>query len=117
MAGKTVSQLFDEVDSNSFTVELISPIDEISVLPEVEVTNPYEFDFSRLVPGQVVMDIDRFVEVASQLIEWAQRKEGIDENKFVKLTCEYGEANFEFWKSGQEVITWKIVSREPALMN
>lgn len=123
MAGRTVTQLTEEIDrsllseSHSFSVELQDQNGDIQHLDAVEVTNPYEFDYSRLVPGQTVMDIDRFIEVIRDLVNWAQNREGIEENKRVKVISEYPEASVDMLTEGKEVITWKIICREPAMMD
>ena len=120
---KTVSQIFEEIkesllaEDSLYTVSLIDPngITHKGTEP-IEIKNPFDFDYSRMVPNSRPMDLDRFIEVAEELIDWAQDSEGVIESEKVQILGEYPHNDFSQFKSG-EVITWRLISREPAKMS
>ena len=82
----------------------------------VEICNPFDIDVSRFVPNERVMDLPRFIEVAQQLLADAQEREGTVSGKRISLLAEYLTEDFARELDG-EVITWRLISREPAKMN
>lgn len=124
MSGTTTSQLFEKVEDsllsedNLFSVVVIdSQGGEHFGETATPVNNPFEFDYSRFIPNERPMDLDRFIEVAGEVIQYAQVREGITgEREQVELISEYPGEDFSRYKNG-EVITWRLVSREPARMN
>jgi hypothetical protein len=124
MSLKTTSQLFEEVeesltsDDNMFSVVVVDAHGGEHWSEEAtEIDNPFAFDTSRFIPNAQPMDLDRFIEVAGEIIQYAQIREGItDESKQVKLVAEYPHDDFSRYPNG-EVITWRVISRGPSNMN
>lgn len=80
-----------------------------------KINNPFMFDFGRFLPNNQLMDIDRFYQVASELIADAQEREGIIEKERVILVEDYPAERFD--RFGEEVIATKLISRKPASMS
>jgi hypothetical protein len=124
MSSRTTSQLFEEVeesllsDDNLFSVTIVDSNGvEHTMEQPVAVDNPFAFDFSRFVPNAQPMDLDRFLEVARDVIQYAQVREGItDEDQQVKLIGEYPGEDFSRYLNG-EVISWRLISRTPSNMD
>ncbi len=81
----------------------------------IALKNPYSFDPSPFMPNTTPMSLPRFFEIASDLIQNAQERSGIKEEKIVKLVEEYPPESFESY--GDEVISFRVLRREPALMS
>jgi hypothetical protein len=81
----------------------------------VEIPNPYGLDLSRFLPKQAITDLPRFFNLTSQLIDFRQELDGINENSRVKLVEDFNPEEFHLF--GNEVITYKIISRQPGQMN
>ena len=77
--------------------------------------NPYAFDVSRFLPNTTAMSLPGFFDLTSSIIDKSQSNDGIEDNNKVKLTEEYPPE--EFHNFGQEVIVYRVISREPARMN
>lgn len=78
------------------------------------INNPYNVNIGRLFSEtERPMDLDRFFDVSSKLIQDSQEREG--SNKFVKLVEEYPPESMSEY--GDEVITFKVVERKPGMMN
>ena len=80
-----------------------------------KIKNPFGFDPRRHLPNCEVMDLDRFVEVAAELIEDAQDREGTVSGEWVKLVEDCPAERFD--RFGEEVVAWKLISRKPASMS
>jgi len=80
-----------------------------------ELTNPYVFDTDQFLPNLEPMSLEKFFKIASQLIKDAQERAGIIEEKIVTLSEEYPPEPFESF--GDEIIAYRVLKREPALMN
>lgn len=100
---------------DNVVIEIINDdnIQSASFKSQVEDFNPYEFDPSRYLPNAYALTLDRFVEVANSLIKDAEEREG--KTNLITLTEEYPPEPFDSF--GDEVITWKVVSREPGKMD
>ena len=115
------SQLVEEVNSDLLDDELIKVVvyesDKVIYQNEIatKLINPYEFDASRFLPNIKTMSLDRFFSIASGLISKAQERAGVKEEKRVILTEEYPPDPFESY--GDEVVAYRVLKREPALMN
>ena len=122
------SQLVEEVNPNLLPSGEISTVEEnIKVVIyenekaiytnqiATKLINPYEFDATRFLPNVRAMSLKRFFNIASELIYNAQDREGIKEDKKVILTEEYPPQPFESF--GDEVVAYRVLKREPALMN
>lgn len=81
----------------------------------LKLINPYEFDATRFLPNTTPMSLPVFFDVASKLITNAQERAGIEEDKRVRLIEEYPPEPFSDY--GDEVIAYRVLKREPALMN
>jgi len=123
MSVKSTTQIFESVresllsKDNEFSVTLIDPTGQEHHQDAVTVDNPFEIDTKRFIPNAQPMDLDRFIEVAEEVISYAQTRENVPEDKIVELISEYPRDDFSRYRGGEEVITWRLVSREPARMN
>jgi hypothetical protein len=95
------------VDENEQLIEALSS--------KVNLTNPYEIDLKQFLPNTTPLTLNEFFATASNLINDSQKRSGIIENKIVKLVEEYPPETMDTY--GDEVITFKVVSRKPAMMN
>jgi hypothetical protein len=82
---------------------------------QVAVDNPFEFDLSRFMPNEKIMDLPRFLEIASDLIDALQEAEGKAESDRVKLVADFHPERFHEFDG--TVITYKVLNRRPAKMN
>jgi len=80
-----------------------------------KISNPFNFDPRRFLPNCEIMDLDRFVTIASELIADAQDREGTVEEEQVTLVEDYPAE--EFSRFGEEVVAWKLIERAPANMS
>jgi len=95
------------IDENENLIESLSS--------QVKLTNPYEIDLNHFLPNTIPLTLNEFFATASNLILDAQKRSGIIESKIVKLVEEYPPETMDTY--GDEVITFKVVSRKPAMMN
>lgn len=118
---KEFSKLFDKLDNHIFEKSdytiIVMNEDQISYKEEisVKIDNPYEFDISRFLPNTEVMTLDRFYNLAAELIDHAQEKSGLGELDRIILTEEYPPERFD--KTNNEIICFRLLKREPANMN
>lgn len=123
MSSKVTTQLFEKIEAsllsedNLFSVTIIDPNGNEHLSGTTEIVNPFEFDTSRFIPNERPMDLDRFLEVADEVIQYAQLREEIPEDLRIELIGEYPKDDFARYRGGAEVISWRLVSREPARMN
>lgn len=123
MSNRSTTQLFEEIqesllrDDNLFSVNIVDPNGNEYLASTTNLDNPFEFDSSRFIPNEQPMDLDRFIEVANDVINYAQERENVPEDLRVELIGEYPRDDFSKYRGGAEVITWRLVSREPAKMN
>ena len=80
-----------------------------------KINNPFNFDVRRFLPNDKLMDLDRFIQVAAELIEDAQDREGTVSDQQVSLIEDYPAERVD--RIGDEIIAWKLISRKPASMN
>lgn len=99
----SIARLMEGAKSGNFSEE------------ETEIDSPYTFTSGHYLPNTEIMTPDVFVEITSQLIEDAQKREGIEENKRVSLVEEYPADRFDSF--GTEVIAYKLIKRSPANMS
>lgn len=81
----------------------------------VSLKNPYSVDPTDYLIGDNAMSLPKFFKIASKLIEDAQDRAGVIASKRIKLVEENPPKTLEHCAS--EVITYKVLKREPALMN
>ena len=81
----------------------------------VKITNPYSVDPAEYLIGENPISLPKFFKTAAKLIEDAQERAGVIEEKRVRLVEENPPKTLE--DCSTEVITYKVVKREPALMN
>lgn len=82
----------------------------------VKLESPWEFDGSKFIPNQTVMSLDRFFEIASNIISDAQDRESIaDAQEKVRLIEAYPPEDFSNFDN--EVVCFRVLRREPAKMN
>lgn len=119
----TTSRIVEEVNSallEESGFSTVVPLDYGSGDPNrnetpTAIINPFNFDVRRFLPNAQLMDLDRFIEVAAELIEDAQDREGTVSSQQVTLIEDYPAEGFD--RLGDEVIAWKLVSRKPAAMS
>lgn len=117
-----VSHLFEQVESqllsddNKYTVVLIDQ-GEVKYTQEIEteLNSIFNFDPTPFLPNAQVMNLERFIDIAGQVIKDAQEREGIVETEQVQLVQEYPRE--ELAEMGDEVITFKVLKRIPANMD
>lgn len=83
---------------------------------QVKLNNPFDFDLSHFLPNEVPMDLPRFFDIAAQVIDNIQDREGVVEDQRVHLVEDFQAENFSDFVSG-EVVAFKIIKREPANMD
>jgi len=81
----------------------------------VQLNDPFNFDSRRVAPTMTPMDLPRFIQVASDVIKDAQNREGVVASQQITLVADYPAE--EMQRLGNEVISWKVISREPARMS
>ena len=123
MSTKTTTQIYEEIredllsEAQDFSVTVADRGGDLYWAEQAtKLNNPFDIDYERFVPADRPMDFPRFIEVAKQLIADAQKREGVDEAKYVQLIEDYPGENFDRFLGG-EVITWRLISREPARMS
>ena len=79
------------------------------------IKNPYIFDTSHFMPNAKPMTLPFFFEIAEKLIKNAQERDGVDEEKQIRLVDQYPPNPFDDY--GDEVIAYRLLKREPANMN
>lgn len=118
------SNLFEQVsqelldEATEYTVTIVDSntrkrAPEYSV--QVKLNNPYDFDPSPFIPKDRIMDLPAFYSLAAEVIEDSQDRAGILPEERVVLVQEYQPERFNL--IGDEVITAKVLRREPARMN
>jgi hypothetical protein len=119
------SQLFEQVnkeilgEDNLFSVTILDSHGNVTEhLEQVKIDNPFAFDTSMLSPNTIPFDLPRFIEVANDVIVDAQGREGIETDYYVAVTAEFPDKEFgRIAGLSNEVITWKVIKREPAKMS
>lgn len=87
---------------------------ELTIHSPVDLSNPFALDLTQFIPGPA-MRLEDFFQLASDIIDDAQSRAQIKTSERVRLVHEYQPENFaEF---GDEVISTKVISREPGNMN
>ncbi len=102
-------------DIKDITVELVGNDGELikELSASVNTFNPYEFDITKYLPNSYAMTIDSFIDTARNLLKDVEERES--KTNFITLTEEYPPEPFDQY--GDEVITWKVISREPGKMD
>lgn len=115
LTGEIPLELLDE--SGRWSIVFSDQNGEDRVIDGISLENPYEFDVSQFLPNKVPLTLPGFFTVASELIQDAQARSGVESSKRVELVEEY---NPEFLSNrtdnGKEVITYRVLSRKPAEM-
>jgi hypothetical protein len=119
----TTSQLYEKVNPNLLNPEGLYSVvimdghsgEQRMLETPVHLKNPFEFDYTRLLPNGKHMDLERFYTVANDVVQEAQLREGIVSTEIIKVVQEYQPENF--YVMGDEVISVKCKERKPALMN
>lgn len=76
------------------------------------VNNPYSIDYERLVPEN--LSLPKFFDLASEIIENCQVREGIPEAERIKLVEDFNKEELHAIGNGKEWISFKLLSRKPA---
>ena len=123
MSNKEISKLFEKVDKEllSNVNHSVVVMNEDKVIYSTEISkkldNPYEFDVSAFLPNAENMTLDRFYNIAKDLIEDSQVRSGVLEDLRVKVVEEYPPERFDKIGVGDEVICFRLLKREPANMD
>lgn len=80
----------------------------------VKLNNPFEFDPYRFHPSAVAPTFERFLELVENVLANAQEREQVIESERVSITEEYPLERID--RFGDEIITWRLISRKPANM-
>lgn len=116
LSEKIKPELLDE--SEIFTIDIVDGVSQQKLHTyheEVPLNKPFTLDLTKFIPREEVLTLERFIDVASNVITDAQNREGIVLNEQVKLVQEYQPE--EFYKLGDEIISFKVIKREPGKMN
>lgn len=118
----TTSRLFEKVDqalleeTNTFSVVLVDTKGSANKYESpVQIDNPFDIDWSRFIPNQIHMDLNRFWAVAAEVVEEQQKREGIIATEQIQIVSDFPDESFA--RLGDEVITRKVIRRNPANMN
>lgn len=117
-----ISNIVEEIDPDlldqdslfTFTIEDGSLVPNEWEVPTY-LRNCFDLDLRRFVPNQEPMTLERFIEVAAQVIDDAQEREGIAADKRIRLIEDYPAE--EFHRFGDTVVVWRLKSRRPADMS
>ena len=99
---KVSPELLDEKDL--FLVVLRDDYGNIQNQQSIKLKDPFDFDITRFIPNDRHTDLTRFFDIANDLIQNTQEREGIEPSQRVKLVEDYNEDMF--WEHGDEVISW-----------
>lgn len=117
-----ISQLSEEInqdlldDSELFKVVILDKSGQkVAYETSVKIKNPYDFDITRFVPNDKILTLPGFFELAARVIEDSQKRSGVLAEKQVLLKEDFN--SDEVQMHGDEVITWKIIKREPGSMD
>lgn len=111
---------YDKNEMNSSQEFILNIIDQdgnlvnkVSTYASIE--NPFDLKINEFLPNTNPLTLNEFFSTVSNLINNSQLKSGIIENKRVTLVEEYPPTDMSLY--GDEVITFKVVSRKPGMMN
>lgn len=106
-----------ESESEKIIIEFIDNDQNVahSTVEEVSSIDPFSFELNDFLPNEKPLTLDRFFNLASQVIENAQKSSGIKDNQIVKLIEEYPPENFH--DLGNEVISFRLIERKPGMMD
>jgi len=119
-----ISQLYEKIkpelidENNLYQIQIVDGMTQQKINEhhaEVELDDPFHFDPSRFIPDTELINLEKFAELASDIIKDAQTREGVVESEQVKLVQEYQPE--EFHLLGDELISFRVLKREPAKMN
>jgi hypothetical protein len=114
------SQLVEKIPEalkaeEEFFVEIVDSLSGRKYETSVKLKSPYEFDLTRFIPTDQITGLPEFFNLADQIIRDAQDREGIIADARVLLKEDFNVD--EFSQHGEEVITWRVIKREPANMD
>lgn len=118
ITSRIIEQVSEDLlsDEGFMTVEILdSQNGGADTETPVKIDNPFAFDPNRFLSNSQVMTLPRFIEVAKELMADAQNREGTVESEWVTLIEDYPQEKFD--RFGEEVVAWKLASREPAKMS
>ena len=111
---------YDKNEMNSSQEFILNIIDQdgnlvnkVSTYASIE--NPFDLKINEFLPNTNPLTLNEFFSTVSNLINSSQLKNGIIENKRVTLVEEYPPTDMSLY--GDEVITFKVISRKPGMMN
>lgn len=81
----------------------------------IKLKNPFAFDPQKFAPNEKPPTLENFLRLISDVVARSQEEEETLEAERVSLTDEYPLEDFN--RFGEEVITWRIISRKPANMS
>lgn len=107
------TELLDE--RNLITVSVMDQTGAFVFEKPVKLNNPFAFDPTRFHPSSQAPSLERFLELIEQIIGNKQEREEVVAGERVALTDEYPMERMD--RFGDEVITWRLISRKPANMS
>jgi len=121
MSNNEISKLFETIDqelldSSTYSLVIMNE-DKVTYESEISVKleNPFDFDVKSFLPNAQNMTLDRFYNLAADLVDHAQETAGVLESEKIKLIEEYPPERLD--KLNNEVICFRLLRREPANMN
>lgn len=112
---ETINQELIEKES-LFSVVVLSDDNIISTYEiSTKLNNIYDYDISAFLPNGSPVSLESFFDITSDIISKAQDNNGVLDSEKVVLTEEYPPD--EFHNFGNEVIAYRVIKREPALMD
>lgn len=85
------------------------------VVTSIKIEDPFSFNLDDFLPNETPLSLDRFFNLAADLIKSSQSKAGIKEESLVQLIQEYPPEDFADF--GDEVITFRVIERKPGMMD
>jgi hypothetical protein len=100
------------LEEESTVVVVLDQTGAIEFETPVKLQNPFEFDPQKFHPSAQAPTLERFIDLTSQIIADTQAREQTLESERVTMTDEYPMERFD--RFGEEVITYRVISRKPA---
>lgn len=97
------------------TVSVIDQSGAVEFERAIKLNDPFAFDPEPFHPSAQAPTLERFMELIDNIIADKQSREEIVESARVTLTDEYPLERFD--RFGDEVISWRLITRKPANMS
>lgn len=115
MSGFDLDAKFDLNGAKEFSVVFLDGSGQEKGLFE-PIDNPYNLNLNEFTPETGYLDLERLYELASQLVDWKQAQEGVEEASRCKLVKEWPKQPLAN-QSDAEIISVRLIKREPAKLS